>query len=218
MSHAPMMKEHSAQSLRPRVRAPFLQEFLRNPRTTASVTPSSRVLAESMIRDLDFSKMTSIVEYGPGSGPFTRVILERLPKGWHRSEGGKGTFIAIEFAPALSAVVQQQFPQVVVVNDSAEHVEKICAAHGIGPGTLDAVISGLGWVSFPKDLTTRTLEATQRMLRPGAEMRTFGYHMGLMLPGAWHLRSELKRLFRSARMQRGAWRNIPPAFLYRCVK
>lgn len=205
-------------SARPRTRTTFLAEFLRNPRATASVAPSSRFLADRMIADLDFSKITSIVEFGPGSGPFTRVLLERLPKNWHRSQGGKGVFIAIEFNPALAEVVREKFPSVIVAAESAANVEQICARQGILPGQLDVIISGLGYVSFPKDLTTQILEAAHRMLRPSGEFRTFGYHVGLMLPGAWHLRSELERLFSSARMQRGAWRNLPPAFMYRCVK
>lgn len=204
--------------LRPRTRTTFLQEFLRNPRATASVAPSSRVLAESMLRGLDLAKCHSIVEFGPGAGPFTEVILERLPRSWHRSQGGRGVFIAIEFSTALAEVIRKRFPEAIVANESAENVQAICERNGIKPGELDCVISGLGWVSFPKDLTTRTLEATQRMMKPGAEFRTFGYHMGLMLPGAWHLRAELKRLFTHARFSRGAWRNIPPAFIYRCVK
>lgn len=204
--------------LRPQTRTTFLREFLRNPRATASVTPSSRVLARRMIAGLDFAKITSIVEFGPGSGPITGVLLEHLPKGWHRSQGGKGVFIAIEFNPALAQIIREKYPEVIVATDSAANIERICAQHGVLPGQLDAIISGLGFVSFPKDLTTQILEASERMLRPKGEFRTFGYHMGLMLPGSWHLRAEMKRIFSNARLQRGAWRNVPPAFMYRSVK
>jgi phosphatidylethanolamine/phosphatidyl-N-methylethanolamine N-methyltransferase len=209
---------HASSAPTPKTRTTFLREFIRNPRATASVAPSSRVLAERMIAGLDLANVTSIVEYGPGSGPFTRVLLERLPKNWHRSQGGKGVFIAIEFNPALAQVIREKFPSVLVAADSAANVESICQQHGVAPGKLDVIISGLGYVSFPKELTTQILEASHRALRPGGEFRTFGYHMGLMLPGAWHLRAELDRVFSSSKMQRGAWRNLPPAFMYRCVK
>jgi phospholipid N-methyltransferase len=118
----------------------------------------------------------------------------------------------------MARAVAREFPRAVVVTDSAANIEKVCLTHGIAPGTLDAVISGLGWASFPPALTTEILEATAKMLRPGGHFRTFAYHVGLVKRNAWHLRSELRRLFGEVEMVHGAWANIPPAFIYRCIK
>ena len=198
--------------------AAFVREFIRNPSTTAAIAPSSRKLAARMIEGLDFSRMTSVVEFGPGSGVFTKAVLERLPRGWLIGEGGKGRFIAIEFSQSMAKLVREQFPRVTVVHGSAEHVEEICKEHAIGPGRLDAVVSGLGWASFPPELTTRILEATWSALRPGGEFRTFAYHVGLLMPGARHFRAEAQRLFGEVSSSRGVWANLPPAFVYRCRK
>ena len=198
--------------------AAFVREFIRNPSTTAAIAPSSRKLAGRMIEGLDFASMRSIVEFGPGSGVFTRAVLERLPRGWLAGEGGKGRFIAIEFSAGMATLVREQFPRVTVVNGSAEHVQSICADNGIGPGQLDAVVSGLGWASFPPELTTRILEATWNTLRPGGQFRTFAYHLGLLMPGARHFRAEAQRLFGEVSASRGVWANLPPAFVYRCTK
>ncbi len=199
-------------------RASFIREFLRNPGATAAIAPSSRVLADRMVRGIDLAGCSSIVEFGPGSGVFTRAMLDRIPHGWARSEGGTGTFIAIEYNRRMARNVAREFPRATVVFDSAANIEKLCAAQGIAPGTLDAVISGLGWASFPPALTTEILEATARMLRPGGHFRTFAYHVGLVKRNAWHLRSELRRLFGEVEMAHGAWANLPPAFIYRCQK
>lgn len=218
-SHASAHSTHVDVKAKQReLRGMFFREFIRKPWATASITPSSRVLARRMIQGLDLPNCRAIVEFGPGSGPFTRQLMEQLPKGWHRSEGGQGVFISIEFNPTFAKVIQEAYPHAVVVTDSAEHIERICKAHGVHPGQVDAVISGLGWVSFPDQLTTGILEATFRMLKPGGELRTFGYHIGLLMRGAWHFRSEVARIFGELRVVRGAWRNVPPAFIYKCVK
>ncbi len=201
-----------------RARAAFVREFLRNPAATASVVPSSRKLTERMIEGVDLAACRTIVEFGPGSGVMTGVMLDRLPRGWMVSEGGQGRFIAVEFNPRMAEMVAQEHTRAIVATESAAEIERICASHGITPGTLDIVISGLGWASFPPELTTQILEATARTLRPGGHFRTFAYHIGLLKKNAWHLRSELHRLFGSVEMSRGVWANLPPAFVYRCVK
>ena len=201
-----------------RARAAFVREFLRNPAATASVVPSSRKLTERMIEGVDLAACRAIVEFGPGSGVMTGVMLDRLPRGWMASEGGQGRFIAVEFNPRMAETVAREHPRAIVATESAADIERICASQGITPGTLDVVISGLGWASFPPELTTQILEATARTLRPGGHFRTFAYHIGLLKKNAWHLRSELRRLFGSVEMSRGVWANLPPAFVYRCAK
>jgi phospholipid N-methyltransferase len=219
----------------------FLREFMKNPARTAAVAPSSRKLGERMMQGIDFAKASSIVEFGPGSGSITRVIVERIEREWRGTLVGAGAgarvpstakpfapgvgsasgdkkFLAIEFNPRMAEIVRERFPAVTVVNDSAENVETICEQHGIAPGSLDMVLSGLGWVSFPPALCTKILEATHRVLKPGGEFRTFGYHVGLMMPGSHHFRAEIARLFPHVWRTRGVWANLPPAFVYVCRK
>ncbi len=218
-----------AATVGPSTRGAFFREFLRSPARTAAVAPSSRALSQEMIRGVDLNAAKRIVEFGPGSGAFTRATLGALPPAFFDAAGptggaggagggSTGRFIAIEFNANLAKVVQAAFPTVEVVTGSAEDIEPICRDRGIGAGSVDLVISGLGWVSFPKPWITKTLEATHRMLRPGGEFRTFGYHCGLLYPGAWHFRREIKRLFGRTSISRVVWGNIPPAFVYRAVK
>ena len=196
--------------------AAFVREFLRNPAATGAIAPSSRRLASRMLEGIDFSRVRSIVEYGPGSGVFTRAVLERLPRGWLSEEGGQGTFIAIEFNPTLAAIVRERHPTMAVVEGSAEDVERICVEHDVQPGKLDVVISGLAFASLPPELSTRILEATRRVLKPGGEFRTFAYYVGLFMPGARHFREQARRLFAEVRPSRAVWANLPPAFVYTC--
>jgi phospholipid N-methyltransferase len=159
-----------------------------------------------------------VVEFGPGTGTFTKAVLGALPSRWLKSEGGQGRFIAIEFNEALATILHEQYPQITIHNDDAANTLEILRAEGIAPGGVDAIVSGLGWPSFSDEQRTRILEATFAALRPGGEFRTFGYHVGLLMRGAWHFRSEVSRLFREVHISRVVWRNAPPAFVYRCVK
>lgn len=180
-----------------------------------------------MLRGLDLSRATKIVEFGPGTGAFTRAILAALGPDWFSGAltspaGGASAptrrLIAIEYNPALARMLAKVHPEVTVVNDSAANVAEICRSRGVRAGEVDCVISGLGWPGFTDELRTRILEATVGVLRPGGEFRTFGYHVGLLMPGAWHFRREVRRLFREVHIGRVVWGNMPPAFVYRCVK
>jgi phospholipid N-methyltransferase len=198
--------------------AAFLREFLRDPAATASVVPSSPALARRMLSGLDLSACRTIVEFGPGTGVFTQEVLGRLPRGWLRSQGGRGTFIAVEFNGRLAETVRGEHPEIDVEHDDAANVEAICRRHGVAPGGVDLVISGLGFAALPEGVTTRILEATSRVLRPGGSFRTFTYHVSLIKKQAWHFRSEARRLFSSVEVSRGVWANLPPAFVYMCTK
>lgn len=208
-------------------RGAFFREFIKAPHVMAAVAPSSRRLGEAMVRGLDLAHLSTIIEYGPGTGTFTRAVLERIGPDWFSSAlidpaGGAAAptrrFIAIEFNRAMAEILQREHPEVTLVNDSAENVVEICRARGVEPGQVDLVLSGLGWPSFDDRFRTRTLEATAAVLKPGGEFRTFGYHVGLLMRGAWHFRSEVRRLFRTVEIGRIVWGNMPPAFVYRCVK
>ncbi len=243
-AHAALPRRSTAPALRRQLA--FLREFVKAPHVVAAITPSSPRLAARMIAGLDLASFKTIVEFGPGTGTFTKAVLEALPPGWLRGEssvsagagadggggaGGRGgRFIAIEFNEALARILREHYPQVTVYHDDAANVLKIIekenAASGAttaarandGRGTVDAIVSGLGWPSFSDAQRTRILEAAHASLREGGELRTFGYHVGLLMRGAWHFRSEVSRLFKEVHISRVVWRNAPPAFVYRCVK
>src|ERR1051325_4439460 len=56
----------------------FIQESLRSLELTASVFPSSRYLATALLDPIDFRRMRTVLELGPGTGAVTGEILKRL--------------------------------------------------------------------------------------------------------------------------------------------
>src|SRR3989344_793476 len=58
----------------------FIKQSLLHPRRTGAIAPSSRHLAQAMLEPVDFVHAKHIVELGPGTGVFTRMILKRMRK------------------------------------------------------------------------------------------------------------------------------------------
>ena len=52
----------------------FLHEFIKHPKHTGAIAPSSKILAKKMVDVIDFNKAKCIVELGPGTG----VLRKRL--------------------------------------------------------------------------------------------------------------------------------------------
>jgi phospholipid N-methyltransferase len=80
--------------------------------------PSSLGLAELMVEDMGLAAAATVVELGPGTGVFTRVIAERVRP--------DALVLAFEIDGTLARELQQQMPRVRVVNDSAEHWATSC--------------------------------------------------------------------------------------------
>lgn len=159
-----------------------------------------------MVEEIDWKNARGVVEYGPGTGVFTAEILARLDPA--------AKFFAIERSPALCQLVRQRCPQATVLEETVENVERLCAQQGIE--TVDAVICGLPWASFPEALQTACLDAMLRVLRPGGQFATFAYWQGLLLPAGRRFRDRLHDRFSEVKTSPTAWRNLPPAFVYRC--
>lgn len=191
-------------------RTSFLREFVLNPGRVGAIAPSSAALGRRMVGCVDFDRAGVVLEYGPGTGAFTGEVVRRLRPGcW---------FAAIELNAAYCEILRKKFPGVRVIRDSATNVEAICREAGLGDqGCVDAVISGLPWASFPEALQDELLGAMLRVLRPGGEFVTFGYQVGTWMPAGKRFQGKIRRLFRTVERSELVWRNLPPAYVFRCV-
>jgi phosphatidylethanolamine/phosphatidyl-N-methylethanolamine N-methyltransferase len=186
----------------------FVREYLRAPRTIGAVAPSSRRLAELIVDLAGVAAAEVIVEFGPGTGSFTRRILEVKRPG--------ATLVAVEFNSKMAAQLRQRFPQVDVVEDSVANLGRILAERGIRQ--VDSIVSGLPWAAFDSGLRDQLLEATLAALKPGGRFATFGYLEGSILPTGRRFRRKIRRLFTEVHRSPIVWANMPPAFVYQCVR
>jgi phospholipid N-methyltransferase len=186
--------------------AKFLREFLRAPTTTGAVAPSSPALAETIVGWIDWPNTRALLEWGPGTGAFTELILERRPPHCR--------YLAIEINPDLCAVLRRRFPALDLRQQSVVDVAHLCRGEGIDQ--VDGVISGLPWAAFSDAMQTDFLDAMMGVLRKGGQFTTFAYIHGMALPAGRSFRQKLRRYFSSVAESEIVWLNLPPAFVYQC--
>jgi phospholipid N-methyltransferase len=187
-------------------RLQFLGAFLREPARVGSFAPSSPALAQAMLRGCDLRNARTVVEFGAGTGAFTRLILERI--------GGQTAFLALELDAKHVLGLRQRFPGLHVYHDSAEKVQTYLTHHR--RKKADYIISGLPWANMPVTAQERILETVLNSLSADGMFTTFAYVHARWLPRARRFRERLEHYFAEVKTSRIIWRNAPPAFVYRC--
>jgi phospholipid N-methyltransferase len=99
-------------------------------------------LTAEIVRQAGVKKARTIVEFGPGTGSFTREIL--------RQKQDSAFFVGIEANSRLVEILKQELPQATILADSAENTRKILT--GYHQTEADCIVSGLPWASFPPEL------------------------------------------------------------------
>lgn len=173
----------------------FMAAFLRNRKTTGAVLPSSPALARAMVKALgDVEAGQLIIELGPGTGVFTRRIIEHYPD---------NPVMVVEFNGSFVHALQTRFPQVMVVNGCASELPQHLAAHGFDTQRVGGLISGLPLLSLPPQLRDGIWDSIAAVLPPEHRYVQFTYSKR-----AW-------RHFRVPHMQaeptRRVYCNVPPA-------
>lgn len=185
-----------------------MRQFLRDQQTIGAISRSSRSLGLNMVKTIDFAHAGAIAEFGPGTGAFTRVILERL------AHHPRCKFFAVEKNDAMAAEFRHRFPKVNLHEDDARNIRAICDAEGVKQ--LDAVVSGLPFMVFPRDLQEGILRETAKALKPGGTFVTFTYRID-GLGRARRFRTLLESHFKRVQLGGLTISNIPPAVVFRCT-
>ena len=96
----------------------FLKQFWSEKKMVGSMIPSSRYLAKKMLQNVNFKKARVIVELGPGSGIFTRKILEQM-----QDDAKLFVFeLNDQFYKQLQEEIQDE--RLILIHDSAEFIQK----------------------------------------------------------------------------------------------
>lgn len=143
----------------------FLAAWVKKPRQTASVVPSSRYLARLMVAPID-PKGGRVLELGGGTGVFTRAILATgLPA--DRLE-------VVEINPAFARGLRRHFPDVSILETPAQIVSVATAG---APGDYQTVVSGLPLLAMDRTMHVDILSEAFRMLQPGGSFIQFTYSL-----------------------------------------
>ncbi len=157
---------------------------------------------------LDFKTNKNIVELGPGTGAITTQIIQHM--------GEYNNFLGIELNEKIHHYVSMRFPQHKIILDNAVNLPQIIKKENIDP--IDIVISGLPWAIFPGDLQDQILSAIVQSLKDEGIFSTFAYIHGYVLPAAKRFKHKLYKHFSKVEKSSIIWKNIPPAYVYKCTK
>lgn len=178
----------------------FLLQYIVKPRTTGAVIPSSRYLADKMMNVIHFETANTIVEYGPGTGVFTELLLEkRLPS---------TKIILIENNERFYNQLRNKFghlKNVFIVHDSAENINILLKDLGIS--CADYIVSGLPFASLPKSVSKTILKNTKKVLSNKGKFITFQYTQRKI--------QFIHAYFNHVNVEREL-RNLPPAYVLQC--
>jgi phospholipid N-methyltransferase len=175
----------------------FLWGFLRHPREVGSITPSSRFLARAVTGHVPPDSRV-VAELGPGTGPITRVLLERL--------GPQATVLALETESSFCDELRRALPdaRLRVLQAPAQRLPQLAREAGFTQG-VDAVVSGLPFANFPVPLRHEIVQAAYDGLKQGGVFSGYGYAPFALPP-------VLRAVFGGYRLGY-EWRNVPPAFV-----
>ena len=189
-------------------RIELFKHFVKKPGEIGAICPSSPFLAKTITSQIEIEKALNVVEIGPGTGVFTEKIIPKLHK--------DANFFVIELNKELHELFQKSFPDIKAYNNCASELSNIMKEEKID--SIDVVISGLPWASFPEQLQKDVLSTIFDALAPGGTFTTFAYLQGFLLKGAHRFKALLKETFDEVETSKTVWRNFPPAFVYRCRK
>ena len=142
-----------------------------------------------------------VVEYGPGTGSFTSVLLERMPGGVE--------YLGIERDPEFHRNLVRRFSGVRFHHGSAEDTPAILDHHRLGRAKL--VLSGLPFANMPSDLQGRILGATRTALHAEGVFRAFTYLFSSISPRTARFKQLAREHFHDHSSGRTVMKNFPPA-------
>lgn len=196
----------------------FLAEAVRDLRTTGAVAPSGRSLARALTEPVraQGARPLSVLEVGAGTGPFTRALIDRLPRGSRfdvveanpRFAAGLRTLVAAH--PDLPARSIQATVHETYVEDFKTDER------------YDVIVSGLPLTNFAPAQVDQIMSRLVELLHPGGTLTYFAYLGTRTARALTSSRAEARRHAAVDEVMAGyqrryavgrwtVWANLPPA-------
>ncbi|MEM7008857.1 MAG: methyltransferase domain-containing protein [Thermodesulfobacteriota bacterium] len=186
----------------------FLTQFIIHPTKIGAIAPSNDSLCDLMTDMAELKEVSSVVEFGPGTGVITEKIVNKISE--------DTTFFAMEINETLVEATKKRCPEATVYLDSASSAKKYLDIHG--EKGCDCIISSLPWSTFSDDLQDDLMDTIIDVLHPGGKFLTYAYVPGLIFPSARRFRKKLHEKFDKITRSKIVWTNFPPAFVYYAEK
>ena len=176
----------------------FFQAWLKNPLRVAAVVPSGKALAQLITSEIS-PDTGPVIELGPGSGAFTRALIDRGVR--------QEDLALIEFGAEFAQALRLNYPRACTLRMDAARLRTADIFEGRPAG---AVVSGLPLLTMPPLKSAAILTGAFRKMKPDGAFYQFTYGPRCPVP-----RKLLARLGLQAQWIGGTLTNIPPASVYR---
>ncbi|MGK0310036.1 MAG: phospholipid N-methyltransferase [Lentimonas sp.] len=170
----------------------FLKQYLRNPRKTGSIYPSSPALGKAMVSFLEDTQQSTVIELGPGTGSITKTLL--------KSSISLDNFYACEISSVFAKHLRKRFPGIHVREGDASELTQVFAEL---VGKVDCIFSSLPLKSLPSALVEQIIDQEYEILKPQGIVIQFTYDLR---PQKTALTSKFKHIGSSI-----VTANFPPA-------
>lgn len=174
----------------------FFKRWMDNPLRMASITPSSPALSRIIARNVRREPDEVVVEYGGGTGPVTKVLLESgIPA---------SRMFTCEIDPDLADYLRRHFPDVNLIQGDVGNITELLPPQFIGK--VGTVICGIPMVLLPWEAQRRIVDGIFRIMPPGRSFLAYTYSLGSPL--------KAKELGLNARRVGFTLANVPPAHVW----
>lgn len=176
----------------------FINQSLRHFMMTGSIIPSSSRLARKMVKGISYPV---IIELGPGTGVFTKEILNNLPK--------NGILISIESNQIFVNYIKDQIKdnRLKLYTGDALNLKNYLKDNGIKK--VDCIISGLPIANLKSEIRKKLLNEISDCLNDEGVFIQFEYFLGGI--------NTVRKVFPKISIDFELF-NFPPAFVMRCKK
>lgn len=178
----------------------FVKEAISSIKNVGAVAPSSKFLANTLLKDVSFNENQVVLEFGAGNGAITKHILKQLPP--------NSRLISLEISDSFLTHCQQKFSSYSnfeIYNHSAVQFDTLLDELKIEK--IDYLISSLPISILPDGDLEKLFEKIPKYLNTNGRFLQYQYSLGKY--------KYLKGIF--GEVQLGfTLTNIPPAFVYRC--
>ena len=166
-----------------------------------AIAPSSKYLTKKMMGNLSLSEAKVVVELGPGTGVFTKKLLELI--------GPQTKLLVIEINTIFYKNLKKQLSNQRLTLVKVSPTDLSLYLKQLGLSQADIIISSLPLAVLPSFLRNRIVLSASDALSQKGKYIQFQYTL--------QSQKMLEKVFSAVKIK-SCLLNIPPAFVYTCSK
>jgi phosphatidylethanolamine/phosphatidyl-N-methylethanolamine N-methyltransferase len=171
----------------------FIRSWIEKPLSMGAITPSGKLLAQTMARYVDPESPGPVIELGSGTGAVTQKLVERGID--------PARLVLVEFNPSFCRLLRTRYRKATVIQGDAYRIQHLLG--GLLREPAAAVVSGLPLVTKPFKARLRLMNEAFGLMAPGAPFVQFTYAMVTPIP--------MRSADITAEASELIWLNVPPA-------